>query len=112
VKFSNLISNNSLNRILKILNLKYLIKSDVKRLEIIRSIITNQNIEKMGYTLSNYGVWMLSNYFDKTFQLSIMGYRNNFEKILLSINQPLIFIDIGANQGVFSLVAAKNKNFI
>ena len=112
MKFSNLISNKSLSRILKVLSLKYLIKSDVKRLEIIRSIITNQNIQKKGYILSNYGVWMLSNNSDKTFQLSIMGYRNNLEKILLSINQPLIFIDIGANQGVFSLVAAKNKNFV
>ena len=112
MKFSDLISNKSLNRILKILNLKYLIESDVKRLEIIKSIIKNQTIEKKGYTLSNYGVWMLNNYLDKTFQLSIMGYRNNLEKILLSINQPLIFIDIGANQGVFSLVAAKNKSFV
>ncbi len=112
MKFSNLISNQSLNRILRILNLKYLIKSDVKHLEIIRSIITNQSIAKEGYTLSNYGVWMLDNYLDKTFQLSIMGYRNNLEKILLSINQPLIFIDIGANQGVFSLVAARNKSFV
>jgi FkbM family methyltransferase len=112
VKISNLISNNSLNRILKILNLKYLIKSDVKRLKIIKSIIKNQSIERNGYTLSNYGVWMLNNYLDKTFQLSITGYRNNLEKILLSINQPLIFIDIGANQGVFSLVAAKNKSFV
>ena len=112
MKFSNLISNNSLNRILKILSLKYLIKSDVKRLEIIRSIITNQTIERKGYTLSNYGVWMINNCLDKTFQLSIMGYRNNLEKILLSINQPLIFIDIGANQGVFSLVAAKNRSFV
>ena len=111
MKFSNQISNKLLNRILKILSFKYLIKADAKRLEIIRSIITNQNIEKKGYTLSNYGVWMLSNYLDKTFQLSIMGYRNNLEKILLSIKKPLIFIDVGANQGVFSLVAAKNKNF-
>jgi FkbM family methyltransferase len=111
MKFSNFISNKSLNRILKILSLKYLIKSDANRLEIIKSIITNQSIEKKGYALSNYGVWMLNNYSDKTFQLSIMGYRNNLEKFLLSIDQQLIFIDIGANQGVFSLVAAKNKNF-
>ena len=112
MKFSNLISNKSLNRILKILSLKFLFKSDVKLYEIIRSILTNQNIEKNGYTLSNYGVWMLNNNSDRTFQLSIMGYRNNLEIILLSIKQPLIFIDIGANQGIFSLVAAKNKNFL
>ena len=112
MKLSNFISNKSLNRILKILSLKYLIKSDANHLEIIRSIITNQSIEKKGYTLSNYGVWMSNNYSDKTFQLSIMGYRNNLEKFLLSINEQLTFIDIGANQGVFSLVAAKNKNFV
>ena len=112
MKLSNLISSQLLKRILKILNLKYLIKSDVQFLEIIKSIITNQSLEKEGYALSNYGVWMFNNSLDKTFQLSIMGYRNNLEKILLSINQPLIFIDIGANQGVFSLVAAKNKSFL
>ena len=112
MKFSNLVSHKSLSRILKILSLKHLMKSDAERLQIMRSIITNQNIEKKGYTLSNYGVWMLSNYLDKTFQLSIMGYRNNLEKILMSIKQPLIFVDIGANQGVFSLIAAKNKNFV
>ena len=55
---------------------------------------------------------MSNNYSDKTFQLSIMGYRNKLEKFLLSINEQLTFIDIGANQGVFSLVAAKNKNFV
>jgi FkbM family methyltransferase len=55
---------------------------------------------------------MLSNYLDKTFQLSILGYRNTLEKILLSVNKQLIFIDIGANQGIFSLIASKNKNFI
>jgi FkbM family methyltransferase len=54
---------------------------------------------------------MLNNHSDKTFQLAIMGYRNGLEKILLSIKDPMIFIDIGANQGVFSLFAARNVNF-
>ena len=112
MKLSNFLSSKSLNRILIILSLKFLIKSDVKLREIIKSILTNQNIEKNGYTLSNYGVWMLNNNSDRTFQLSIMGYRNNLENILLSIEQQLIFIDIGANQGIFSLVAAKNQNFL
>jgi FkbM family methyltransferase len=112
MKFSNFLSNRLLIRILKILSLKSLLKSDISLFEIIRSIIANKNIEKKGFTLSNYGVWMLNNDLDKTFKLSIMGYRNNLEKILFSISQPIIFIDIGANQGVFSLVAAKNKSFI
>jgi FkbM family methyltransferase len=112
MKISKYLPNSLLSRILKILSLRYLIKCDVTRFEIIRSIITNQNIEKKGYTLSNYGVWMLSNYLDRTFQLSILGYRNTLEKILLSVNNKLIFMDIGSNQGVFSLIASKNKNFI
>ena len=112
MKLSNFISNRLLNQILRILSFKSLLKSDVARLEIIRSIVTNKKIEKKGHTLSNYGVWMLNNDFDKTFKLSIMGYRNNLEKILSSINEPTIFLDIGANQGVFSLVAAMNENFI
>ena len=112
MKLSKYLQNVLLSRILKMLSLRYLIKSDVTRFEIIKSIITNQNIEKKGYTLSNYGVRMLSNYLDKTFQLSILGYRNTLEKILLSVNNQLIFIDIGANQGIFSLIASKNKNFI
>lgn len=112
MKLSNFVSDRLLSQILKILSFKSLLKSDVARLEIIRSIVTNKKIEKRGYTLSNYGVWMLNNNFDKTFKLSIMGYRNNLEKILSSINQPIIFLDIGANQGVFSLVAAMNENFI
>ena len=55
MKFSNLISNKSLNRILKILSLKFLFKSDVKLYEIIRSILTNQNIEKNGYVRLRIG---------------------------------------------------------
>lgn len=107
-----IISPKYLSRILKILNFKYLLHTNVKVFQLVRSIITNKYIEDNGYTLSNYGVWMLNNPYDKTFRLSIMGYRNGLEKILLSINEPMIFIDIGANQGVFSLVASKNVNFV
>lgn len=76
------------------------------------SIITNKYIKSNGFTLSNYGIWMLDNYNDKTFRFSIMGYKNNLEKILLSVREPHIFVDISANQGVFSIIAAKNKKFL
>jgi FkbM family methyltransferase len=75
----------------------------------INSIFFNRYITYQNYTMSNYGVWMLNNYNDKTFKLSLMGYRNGLEKIILSLKHPFTFMDIGANQGVFSLVAAKNK---
>ncbi len=74
------------------------------------SIIFNSNIEKENFILSNYGVWMKNNFYDSTFRFSLIGYRNTLEKILLQIDKPIIFIDIGANQGVFSLIASKNNN--
>jgi FkbM family methyltransferase len=101
-----------LERLLKIINLRYLRKIDISKKEICLSIINNYYIKKTNFTLSNYGVWMKNNFEDKTFKLSILSYRNKLEKILLKIAEPTIFIDIGANQGVFSLVAGKNKNFI
>jgi FkbM family methyltransferase len=54
---------------------------------------------------------MLTNYDDRTFRLACIGYRNHLENILSQIHQPMIFLDIGANQGIFSLVASKNKYF-
>ena len=106
------ILNNFISRLSKLLYFKKSIRSEVKINQIMSSIITNRHIRRSGFTLSNYGVWMLDNYSDKTFGFSIMGYRNNLEKILLSVSEPNIFIDVGANQGVFSIIAAKNKNFI
>ena len=66
---------------------------------------------KSSYVLSNYGVWLSKNNYDRTFKLSFLGYRNELDKILSKVRESSIFIDIGANQGVFSLVAAKNRNF-
>ena len=105
------IPNNLLERALKIVNIKYLYLSGAKKNKIIFSIIRNKHMTINNYVLSNYGVWMSNTLNDKTFKLSVMGYRNGLEKFLSGIDLPMIFIDIGANQGVFSLVAAKNKNF-
>jgi FkbM family methyltransferase len=71
--------------------------------------ITGKFIEKDGFVLSNYGVWMQRNFPDKTFYLSILGYRNRLERHLKSIRKPFIFFDVGSNQGVFSLLSSKNK---
>ena len=98
------------DRLLKILSIKNFKNSDISLKKIFLGIIFNSNIEKQNFILSNYGVWMKSNFYDRTFRFSLMGYRNGLEKILLKINTPMIFIDIGANQGVFSLIASKNKN--
>ena len=109
MRFIKVIPHTILERLLKIANSKNLLNSQVTNTEIIKSIFFNRYITSQNYTMSNYGVWMLNNYNDKTFKLSLMGYRNGLEKIILSLKHPFTFMDIGANQGVFSLVAAKNK---
>jgi|688.fasta_scaffold528304_2 FkbM family methyltransferase len=100
------------DRGLKIIHFSMLIKqSEVNLLKIIKSIIENRYIKDGQFILSNYGVWMFNNPSDKTFELACMGYRNNLEVILSKLRTPIIFLDIGANQGIFSIVAARN-NFI
>lgn len=99
-------------RLLRIINLPNLIRSEVNILELIYLIFKNNYKTNGDFVLSNYGVWMKNNKHDKTFKLSAMGYRNGLDKILLSLKSRFVFVDIGANQGVFSLIAAKNKNCI
>lgn len=99
-------------RLLTILHFRNLSRSKISFTKILGAIILNKRIERNGYTLSNYGVWMVNRVYDRTFQASILGYRNKLEKIISSIKEPTTFIDIGANQGVFSLVAAANPSVV
>lgn len=58
---------------------------------------------------SVYGVRMLSNWADRTFAYCQYGtYGPYLADLLASIDRPFAFVDIGANQGLFSLIAAKN----
>ena len=62
---------------------------------------------------SAYGVWLNSNWGDATFNLCLTGtYGYYFSNFLEKIRYSCDFIDIGANQGLYSLVAGKNKNFV
>ena len=99
-------------RLLTILYFRNLSRSKIRFTKILGAIILNKRLERDGYTLSNYGVWMVNRVYDRTFQASILGYRNKLEKIISSIKEPTTFIDIGANQGVFSLVAAANQSIV
>ena len=99
-------------RLLKILHFRYIYASRVNLSKILFAIILNKSIKHANYTLSNYGVWMIDRADDRTFRLSILGYRNSLEKIISRIQTPTSFLDIGANQGVFSLVAATNPNIV
>ena len=69
-------------------------------------------IIKPKITKSAYGVKLNSNWGDATFNLCLSGtYGYFFSDFLKNISKPHNFIDIGANQGIYSLVAAKNENF-
>lgn len=58
---------------------------------------------------SRYGVKMWPNWADKTYSYCHYGtYGTYLADLLASIEQPFCFIDIGANQGLFSLIASQN----
>ena len=71
--------------------------------------------KKLGFKTitSSYGVKFTSNYKDLTFQFYFFGsYGYRYWQYIKNINNPFIFIDIGANQGLYTIGAAKNKNCI
>jgi FkbM family methyltransferase len=56
-----------------------------------------------------YGVQMWSNWSDRTFAYCSYGtYGNYLADLLASIGTPFAFLDVGANQGLFSLIAGQN----
>lgn len=111
MRISRIIPYSIFERILKFLSLRNFKILERNTFDILRSVVANKYLTKSNFVLSNYGVWLSKNSTDRTFQLSLLGYRNKLDKILNKVSEPSIFVDIGANQGVFSLLAAKNRNF-
>jgi FkbM family methyltransferase len=66
-----------------------------------------------GFERSRYGVWLRANWRDRTFQYCLYGtYGTELADGLCARNIPFVFLDIGANQGLFSLIAAKNRDCV
>ncbi|HSG33676.1 MAG TPA: FkbM family methyltransferase [Sphingomonadaceae bacterium] len=60
--------------------------------------------------VSVYGVPMVSNFGDKTFRYCFYGtYGKHLSNYLDAIDRPFAFVDIGANQGLFTLIAGRNR---
>lgn len=98
---------------LRTLALRQLIRvPSIGLFQILSSVIKDRYIERNGFCLSNYGVWLRNNPSDRTFRLGLLGYRNKLDKFLRKESRKMIFFDIGSNQGVFTLVAASNPNFV
>lgn len=58
---------------------------------------------------SAYGVLMVPNWQDTTFRYCIFGtYGRDLAELLLAQRADFAFVDIGANQGLYSLIAAQN----
>ncbi|MDX1574078.1 MAG: FkbM family methyltransferase [Methylophaga sp.] len=59
---------------------------------------------------SKYGVYLKTRWTDATFHFCVLGiYGRGLSEYLSSQQQPFSFIDIGANQGLYSLLAAGNR---
>ena len=68
---------------------------------------------KMGPQTSVYGTKFASNFSDKTFRYCLYGtYGKRFANYLAAQTEPFIFLDVGANQGLFTMVAAQNPHCV
>lgn len=62
---------------------------------------------------SRYNILLNSNFSDTTFKFYFTGsYGNFYSDYLKKKKNKFLFIDIGANQGLYTICAAKNKNCI
>lgn len=60
---------------------------------------------------NRYDVSMWPDWSDKTFAYCHYGtYGDYLSDLILSIDRPFCFLDIGANQGLFSLIASRNPH--
>ena len=60
-----------------------------------------------GFVTTAYGVEMQENWADSTFRMCVFGRQGDvLAKLLRRWDRPFAFVDIGANQGLFSLIAA------
>jgi FkbM family methyltransferase len=63
---------------------------------------------KLSFVRSVYGPYLLNTPGDKTFELCVEGYGSFISKAIESQDSSFVFLDIGANLGLFSLLAARN----
>jgi FkbM family methyltransferase len=65
------------------------------------------------FVKTRYGVLMKANWPDRTFRLCYAGrYGRALERLLRGQDRDFVFLDIGANQGLYSLIAAQNPRCV
>lgn len=61
--------------------------------------------------MSQYGIRLKGNWDDVTFQFYLDGrYGVYLSDRIAALDRPFVFLDIGANQGLYSILAARNPN--
>ena len=66
--------------------------------------------ERLSFVRSVYGPYLFNTPNDRTFELCVEGYGPFVAEAIRNQNRPFVFLDIGANLGLFSLVADANPN--
>lgn len=75
---------------------------------LIKRVIKYGPLRKDGFTQSLYGIWLKDQWDDATFRFCVTASYGFFYSDWIGKADGLIFIDVGANQGLYSLIAAKN----
>ena len=66
-----------------------------------------------GFVFSAYGVWLKHRPDDRTFNFSLVGSYGFFlSRYIAGQDQPFIFLDVGANVGLYSAIAASNPRIL
>ena len=61
-----------------------------------------------GYLRSVYGVWLKDRWHDSTYRYCVLGEYGYFYSRWIGEQEDCIFLDIGANVGLYSLIACQN----
>jgi FkbM family methyltransferase len=75
-----------------------------------RLTILDAGVRSLSYVRSRYGPYILNTPGDRTFDLCAGGYGNFISDAIVECDKPFVFLDIGANLGIFSLLAAQNPH--
>ena len=97
------------SRIFKFIKRKILKKFLLTIFWELKSFLINEIIKYKKFTKSKYGIYFKNNWLDVTFRFYIeASYGFFYWNRLKSVSKDFIFLDIGANQGLFSICAAQN----
>src|SRR6202521_3168168 len=67
-------------------------------------------VTRLSFVRSAYGPYLSITPGDRTFELCVTGYGPFVSNAIASQDRPFVFLDIGANLGLFSLLAARNRH--